>query len=117
MELYSSVKNIAEDQKVHHILLVVGDEGLKRFNSWNLSADDRKTPSKVWEKYEAQLEPSENFRVCRLKLRYFRQGQDETLGEFINRCNLLLAMKCKFTTNELDERLLEQIVASTESHD
>ena len=42
VDLYFSVKKITGENQVNHILLAVGDEGLKRFNSWNLSADDRK---------------------------------------------------------------------------
>ena len=43
-DLYFSVKKINAENQVNHILLAVGDEGLKRFNSWNLSAVDRKPP-------------------------------------------------------------------------
>ena len=111
-DLYFSVKKITGENQVNHILLAVGDEGLKRFNSWNLSADDRKNPKTIWEKFEAQLEPSENFRVSRLKLRYYRQGKNESLDDFVNRCKLL-TMKCKFTGKEMEERLIEQIIAST----
>ena len=39
-DLYFSVKKITGENQVNHILLAVGDEGLKRFNSWNLSADE-----------------------------------------------------------------------------
>ena len=47
-----------------------------------------------------------------LKLMNFRQRQDENLDCFINRCKLL-ALKCEFEGNELNERLIELIIAST----
>ena len=59
-----------------------------------------------------QLEPSENYRISRLKLMPFRQEQDENLDCFINRCKLL-ALKCEFEDNELNERLIELIMPGT----
>ena len=43
---------------------------------------------------------------------HFRQQQDENLDCFINRCKLL-ALKCEFEDNELNERLIELIIAGT----
>ena len=43
---------------------------------------------------------------------HFRQQQDENLDCFINRCKLM-ALKCEFEDNELNERLIELIVAGT----
>ena len=61
-------------------------------------------------KYEAQLEPSENFRVSKLKLCYYRQGENESLADFVNHCKLL-TMKCKFNGKEMVDRLIKQIIA------
>ena len=98
IELYFKAKRIAPEDQVVHILLQVGDEGLRRYNSWSLTEEERKDPGKIFEKFMEQLEPSENYRISRLKLMHLRQQQDENLDCFINRCKLL-ALKCEFEDN------------------
>ena len=72
IELYFKAKRIEPEDQVVHILLQVGDEGLRRYNSWSLTEDERKDPGKIFEKFMEQLEPSENYRISRLKLMHFR---------------------------------------------
>ena len=87
LKLYFTVKKIKKDQ-VSYILLQVGDEGLRRYNAWTLSESEKTDPDVIFEKFTEQLEPSEHFRVCRLKLMHFRQKPNESLDEFVNRCRL-----------------------------
>ena len=112
IELYFKAKRIEPEDQVVHILLQVGDDGLRRYNSWTLTDDERKNPGTIFEKFIEQLEPSENYRISRLKLMHFRQRQDENLDCFVNRCKLL-ALKCEFEGNELNERLIELVIAGT----
>ena len=112
IELYFKAKRIEPEDQVVRILLQVGDEGMRRYNSWSIKEDERKDPGKIFDKVMEQLEPSENYRISRLKLMHFRQQQDENLDFFINRCKLL-ALKCEFDDNELNERLIELIIART----
>ena len=112
IELYFKAKIIEPEDQVVHILLQVGDEGLRRYNSWTITDDERKNPGTIFEKFIEQLEPSENYRISRLKLMHFRQRQDENLDCFVNRCKLL-ALKCEFEGNELNERLIELVIAGT----
>ena len=112
IELYFKAKIIEPEDQVVHILLQVGDEGLRRYNSWTLTDDERKNPGTIFEKFVEQLEPSENYIISRLKLMHFRQGQDENLDCFVNRCKLH-ALKCEFEGNELNERLIELVIAGT----
>ena len=112
LELYFKVKKIKKEEQVSYILLQVGDEGLRRFNAWALSDEELKDPDIIFQRFVEQLEPPENFRVCRLKLMQYRQGHEECLDDFVNRCKLL-ALKCDFSESELNERLLELIIAST----
>lgn len=70
LKLYFQVKSIKNEDQVPYILLLVGDEGLRRYNAWTLSEAEKKDPNVIFSKFEEQLEPSENFRVCRLKLMY-----------------------------------------------
>ena len=112
LRLYFTVKKIKREEQVSYILLQAGDEGLRRFNAWTLSESEKTDPDVIFERFTEQLEPSEHFRVCRLKLMHFRQKSNESLDEFVNRCKLL-ALKCEFSDSELTERLLELIIAST----
>ena len=112
MNLFFQVKKVKDEDKPAMILLATGNEGLRRFNCWNLSEDDQKKPEVLFEHFEEQLEPQDNYRVCRLKLSSYSQKKDESIDDFVNRCRLL-ANKCKLSNTELDERLLELIIAST----
>ena len=47
-ELFFSVKGIAENKQVNHILLLSGKEGLRRYNSWSFGNDaDRWNPAVI----------------------------------------------------------------------
>ena len=117
MELYFTVKGVNDEAKTSHTLLAIGEEGLRKYNSLvGLSETDKKDYKKIFEKLLEQIEPAENYRVCRLKLTKYCQGSEETLDEFVNRCNLL-AKKCEFSKEELNERLIEQIILGTQTED
>ena len=108
--LMFDVKDIKVEKQVSHILLLIGQEGLKRFNSWGLSGDDAKNPAIIWQKFEEQLDPPENFRIARLILQKFKQSENETIDEFINKCKLQ-AQKCEFKdANEVDDRIIDQLI-------
>lgn len=75
----------------------------------------KKRPTKVWEFYEGQLKLNVNFRIHRLHLMQYRQKPAESIDDFVTRARTL-AQKCQFTDEELIERLIELIIAST-SHE
>ena len=112
MELYFTVKKTDITEQPATILLATGDEGLRRYNSWGLSDDDKKDPKKIFKNFIEQLEPAENHRVCRLQLSHYQQHPEESTDDFVNRCKLL-ANKCQFIAEEYDERIIELIIAST----
>ena len=57
-KLYFSVKNIPTEKQVDHILLLAGEEGLRRYNAWTFENDsDRADPEIIWRKFAEQLEP------------------------------------------------------------
>jgi len=111
-KLYFQAKDIQGEDQVPILLLAVGEEGLLRFNSWRLTGEQKKDPEVIWNKFEEQLRPTENFRICRLKMRQYAQRQDESLDEFVNRCRLM-ALKCQFPEQELHEQVIMAVVAST----
>ena len=84
-------------RKVTYILLWVGQEGLKMYNTWDLSEEDKK-PKVIWEKFEKQLEPKTNFRLERYHLQKLKQEESELTDEYITRCKLQ-AKKSKFQDN------------------
>ena len=65
-ELFFSMKGIAENKQVDHILLLLGKEGLRRYNSWSFGNNaDRCNPAVIWEKFLEQIEPQVNFQIAR----------------------------------------------------
>ena len=112
INLYFRAKHIPEADQVPTILLAVGEQGLRRYNCWTLTDEQQKQAKTILDKFEEQLEPQDNFRVCRLKLSKAMQRPDEQLDDFVNRCRQI-AVKCEFSANEMEQRLLEQIIAST----
>ena len=112
-ELYFSVKNVVETKQVDHVLLFAGATGLKLYNSWGLSEENKKDPAVVWSKFESQLQPKTNFRVARLYLQKFVQQERETANDFMSRLKLH-AYTCDFRDDmEFQERVIEQFIAGT----
>ena len=74
-KLYFPVKNIPTEKQVDHILLLAGEEGLRRYNAWTFETDsDRANPEIMWGKFEKQLETQVNFRIARFYLREYKQN-------------------------------------------
>ena len=118
MELYYIVKKCAEQEKFANLLLGVGDPGIEKYNSFvsTLPEGEKENAKTIFDTMIEQLEPAENFRVCRLKLMGFRQEQSECLDNFVNRCRLM-ASKCDFSGDEMNDRIIELIIASTPIED
>ena len=113
-KLYFSVKNIPAEKQVDHILLLVSEEGLRRYNTWTFENDsDRADPEIIWRKFEERLEPQVNFRMARFCLREYKLKNTENIDDFVARYKLQVK-KCKFRDNqETEERLIEQIITGT----
>ena len=71
----------------------------------------RKNPEKLWTFFESQLQININFRVHRLQLMSMRHSEHETLDDFCMRARTT-ALKCQFEEKELEERIIELIIAS-----
>ena len=113
-ELFFSVKGIAENKQVDHILLLLEKEGLRRYNSWSFGKDtDRRNLAVIWEKFLEQIEPQINFRIARFCLQNYSQKETENIDDFLAKCRLQ-AQKCKFSDEpEMEERIIDQIIAGT----
>lgn len=93
----------------------IGDEGVKRLNASRLSEENKKKLEELWKFFEGQLKMNVNFRIHRLHLMQYRQRPEENIDDFMTKARTL-ALKCQFTDeelNELNERLIELIIAST----
>ena len=113
MSLYLEDEEITDaDKQARKICRGIGDEGLKRLNASGLSKRDKKVPDMLWEYFEGQLKLNVNFRIHRLHLMQYRQRPDESIDDFVTRARTL-AQKCQFTDEELIERIIELIIAST----
>ena len=111
-DIFFTVRDIKPEKRVNHMLLYVGDEGLRMFNSWTLSDSDREKPYVLWAKFEEHLEPKVNFRVQKYYIQKLSQTEGESIDGYMTRCKLQ-ALKCKFNQVELEERLIEQLIVGT----
>ena len=113
ISVYCEDENIVDNAKIAlKILRGVGDEGIKRINASDLSEADKRLPTKLWEFLNGQLKTNINFRVHRLQLMDCRQRSEESIDDFILRARMI-AQKCEFKQEELEERLIEILIAST----
>ena len=87
--MYFSVKNIPTEKRVDHILLLAGEEGLRKYNAWTFeNHSDRADPEIIWRKFEEQREPQINFHIARFYLREYKQKNTENIDDFVARCKL-----------------------------
>ena len=99
LELYFVVNKIRIEQHVNYILLSVGNEGLKKSNTWLLTGEEKRTPEIIFNKFIEKLEPKENFKINRLKLMTYKQYAEESLDDLVNRCRRM-SQRCSFTEHE-----------------
>ena len=111
LELYFVVDKIKTEQ-VNYILLRVGNEGLKKYNMWLLTEEEKRTPEIIFNKFIEQLEPKENFRINRLKLMTYKQEAEELSDDFVNRCRQM-TQRCSLTEREQQQWIIELIMTST----
>ena len=111
-EIFFTVRDIKPEKRASHMLLYVGDEGFRIFNSWTLSDSDREKPDVLWAKFEEHLEPKVNFRVQRYYLQRFSQTEGESIDSYMTRWKLQ-APKYTFNQAVLEERLIEQLIVGT----
>lgn len=114
LELFFKLKQISQkDKKCYFLLRAVDDDALEVYNSWGIEEDAEADYEDIIKRFEATLgQATVNFRVARLQLHYLYQDKTESLDTFVTRCRTL-ALKCDFEKKELEDRIIEQIIAST----
>ena len=110
-ELWFIAKKVKKEEQYSYIILWSGKDGLRHYNTWQLTADQVKDPANIWTRLEEQVTPQENFRINRLELIRFAQVATESVDSFVTRCKEQAA-KCRLhTTEQSDERIIETIIA------
>ncbi|KAL8607946.1 hypothetical protein ACOMHN_005501 [Nucella lapillus] len=111
-ELWFMVKTIDKPAQYTYIMLWLGTEGLRLFNTWGLTEEELQDPKNIWDKF-AQLEPADNFRIHRLELQRLSQRQGESVEDFLIRLKEK-ALRCRYgDTTSREERILKQLIAGT----
>ena len=101
------MSHLKTDEKMTYVLIWIGEEGLRIYNTWN---NDSKTLTTFWNHLSEVLEPRSNYRLARMQIEKIRQSKDEPIDEFMTKC-MLQAKKCKFRDEtEIETRLIEQII-------
>ena len=99
-----------EARRVTYVLLWVGQEGLRMYNTWELSDVNKGKLSVLWEGFTRMIEPKTNFRLNRFHLQRYKQAEGESVDEYMTRCKLQ-AKKCRFRDAcETNDRLIEQLI-------
>ena len=113
MNIYFQINGKKGEEQIPYILKASNDEGLRRYNTFQFTEEEKKDPKNIWSRFEDQLRITKpNFRAARLDLHYYYQKKEETLDEFVTRCKTKSA-ECDFSKEEEMERIIEQILAST----
>ena len=113
MKMYLTVTKVAQDLQWNHIVLLMGEEGLRRWEMFNMSEADRKDPEKVWKAFEDSLEKTHSsWNYIDEYLGDFRQGPTETTAELDVRIQTL-ARKCKFRQDEVENRKIDLLFHAT----
>ena len=108
--MYFECKDTHLNKQVAHIILIMGDEGVRMYNSSGLPAEESTIPVVIWGKFDTQIVHKSSFRVERLTFQRMRQRIAESSDDFVSRLNQK-ANLCKF--RERDERIIEQLTYAT----
>ena len=101
-----------KEEQVTYLLLWLGQEGINVYETWSLTVEQKGDPNEIFKCFEKYFEPKINYRLNRFQLQKFKQGVSENIDQFMIRCRTQ-AGKCKFSTAELETRLIEQLIFGT----
>ena len=102
-----------EEVKVKYLLLWVGENGRDIYDTWNLSADDKKKLDVHFERFQQHVQPKKNSIFARYKFNEEKQETNEKIEQFVTRIGLM-AKDCDF--KEPNEMIRDRIVFGTNSH-
>ena len=88
---------------------------MRRLLNSGLTEDEKKMPDKIWELMENEVDYTVkiSFRVHRLEFAGIHQNKEESIQQYVARLGEKAA-KCSFEPDELNERLIEMVITSTQ---
>ena len=100
-KLWLAGEKVEKELQYTQIVLMLGDEGLSRWNKFKLTDEQMKQPVNVFKVFHDSLGKDISFRTARAKLyKNFRQHQDESIAELDIRLSALVD-ECKFPTDDI----------------
>ena len=101
-----------EEEKCSYLLLWIGEKGRDVYNTWTLTADERKVLQTYYEKFEAYVTPKANPIFARYKFHEKIQRDCESFDQFVTELKLLVK-DCNYPNS--DEMIRDRIVFATNS--
>ena len=106
------LKKKDEEEKCAFLMLWVGEKGRSLFQTWNLSADQKKKLENYYNGFEAYVKPTSNTIYNRYKFQSRVQNQDETFEQFVTELQLLVK-DCDY--DKADEMVRDRIVTGVKN--
>ncbi|XP_061588346.1 uncharacterized protein LOC133452753 [Cololabis saira] len=101
-----------EEEKCSYFLLWVGEKGRDVFNTWTLTAEQRKLLRTYYDRFEAHVTPKANPILARYKFHEKTQGQNESFDQFVSELRLLVK-DCNYPNSE--EMIRDRVVFAIHS--
>lgn len=96
-----------ESTKCAQLLTLIGDEGIRIYNTFTWNPDEEETLESLQEKFDAHLNPKKNLSFERHKFFTYRQAEGQTIEQFITELKNL-SLSCEF--GNLRESLVRDIL-------
>ncbi|KAL6471840.1 hypothetical protein MHYP_G00204900 [Metynnis hypsauchen] len=96
-----------EEERCSYLLLWVGEKGRDVFNTWTLTADERKLLTTYYDRFETYVTPKANPIFARYKFHEKIQGNSESFDQFLTELRLLVK-DCGYPNG--DEMVRDRIV-------
>ena len=107
---YFVINNVSDDKKYHYILLSACHKSHELWKTWMLSADEKRNPAFVFDKFKIHMIGTINKWVMRLDLSTITQKEGESVDDFVCRLKAK-ANLCKFSDSTVrDEQITFQLI-------
>lgn len=106
----SGLNDASDERKIAILLNVIGEEGLRLYNNFNLLDCDQKIFEDVVAKFREYCEPKKNVLHSRFLFYNRKQEDDETFDSFLTDIRKLV-QECKFKSE--DEAVRDRLVLGT----
>ena len=106
------LKKKDEEEKCAFLMLWVGEKGRSLFQTWNLTADQKKLLESYYKGFETYVKPTSNTIYNRYKFQSRVQNQDDTFEQFVTELQLLVK-DCEY--DKPDEMVRDRIVTGVKN--